>query len=263
MGLLSAKVAIVTGAANEIAQGIALRFCREGAIVIVVDPDSAQAEALASRIGVAGGEARAYGADLGQPGEAERLAGDIVTFQGGIDILVNASHPPLRWDRLDHDPLHRFRSAFEATVAPAVAAMAAVRPHMVRRGGGRIINVGSVYGASANEGVADAVTMDGALAALSRAAGVEWARDNVLINFLQGAVPDTAMFAAYRAEKGVIVDHLIEIMPMRRLAVPIEDIGGAALLLASDEGCFLVGQKVYADGGQHLVAAVFEPGATR
>ncbi len=192
MGLLSGQVAIVIGASNEIAQGIALRFGREGAILIAVDPDPAQADALAARIEAAGGKARAYGADIGQVGEAERLAADIVSFQGGIDILVNASHPPLCWARLDQDPSDRFRSAFEATVAPAVAAMTAVRPHMVRRGGGRINNVGSVYGASANEGVADVVTMDGALAALSRAAGVEWARDNVLVNFLQGAAPNDA-----------------------------------------------------------------------
>jgi 3-oxoacyl-[acyl-carrier protein] reductase len=105
--------------------------------------------------------------------------------------------------------------------------------------------------------------MDGALAALTRAAGVEWACDGILVNFLQPAVPDIAMFKAYRADRGAIVDHLIANMPMPRLADPVEDIGGAVMFLVSDEACFLVGHKVFADGGQHLVAAAFEPGASR
>ena len=141
--------------------------------------------------------------------------------------------------------------------------MRAVRPHMIRRGGGRIINVGSIYGPTANEGVADAVTMDGALAALTRSAGIEWARDNILVNYLQPAVPDIAVFRDYRAERGHIVDHLLHNMPMQRLADPVEDIGGAAMFLVSDEACFIVGHEVFADGGQHMTAAVFEPGAAR
>jgi 3-oxoacyl-[acyl-carrier protein] reductase len=156
-----------------------------------------------------------------------------------------------------------FATAYRATVQPAVAMMRAVRPHMIAGGAGRIVNVGSIYGPTANEGVTDAVTMDGALAALSRAAGVEWACDGILVNYLQPAVPDIAAFAEYRRARGAIVDHLIANMPMPRLADPIEDIGGAAMFLVSDEACFIVGHRVYADGGQHLVAAAFEPGAAR
>jgi 3-oxoacyl-[acyl-carrier protein] reductase len=120
-----------------------------------------------------------------------------------------------------------------------------------------------MYGPTGNEAVSDAMAADGALANLSRAVGVEWARHNILVNFLQGAMPDIPAFQEYRSKKSGIIDHLIGNTPMQRLADPVEDIGGAAMFLVSDEACFIVGHKVYADGGQHLTAAVFEPGATR
>jgi len=64
-----------------------------------------------------------------------------------------------------------------------------VKPHMLKAGGGRIVNLGSIYGASAQEGVTDAITTDGALAALTRSIGVEWAKDQILVNFLQPGLP--------------------------------------------------------------------------
>jgi 3-oxoacyl-[acyl-carrier protein] reductase len=134
---------------------------------------------------------------------------------------------------------------------------------MKAAGSGRIVNLGSIYGPTANEGVTDAVTMDFALTGLSRSAGVEWGRDGILVNFLQAAVPDIDVFAGYRARKGGSVDTLIANTAMPRLADPVEDVGGAAMFLVSDEACFILGHRVLADGGQHLTAAIFEPGAER
>jgi NAD(P)-dependent dehydrogenase (short-subunit alcohol dehydrogenase family) len=256
-------VAIVAGAAGEIAQGIARRFAREGAFVVLTDADTAAVAKAARIIAHEGGHAESHTADFRQPGAASSLAEKVASAHGGIDILINAGHAALSWAPLADKPEAEFAAAFGSVVLSAVAAMRAVRPHMVRRGGGRIVNVGSMYGPTANEGVVDAVTMDGALAALTRAAGVEWARDNILVNFLQPAVPDIETFASYRAKRGGIVDHLIRNMPMKRLADPVEDIGGAAMFLVSHEACFIVGHKVFVDGGQHLVAAAFEPGAAR
>jgi len=263
MGQIEGQVAIVTGAAGEIAQGIARRFAREGAFVVVVDADGAAADDAARRIVDEGGRAEARTADLREDGVAARLADAVATAHGRIDILVNAQHAALRWARLADKGEADFLAAYRQVVHTAVATMCAVRPHMAARGGGRIVNVGSIYGPTANEGVVDAVTMDGAMAALTRAAGMEWAPDLILVNYLQPALADIASLADYRAERGAIVDHLIANVPMRRLADPVEDIGGAAMFLVSDEACFIVGHKLYADGGQHMVAAAFEPGAER
>jgi NAD(P)-dependent dehydrogenase (short-subunit alcohol dehydrogenase family) len=259
MGLIEGQVAILAGGGNEVAQGVARRFAREGAKVVIVDRDEATAREAARR--VPGAEAHA--ADMTEPATAAALAQAVADRHGRIDILVNATHPALKWARLDDKPAAEFTAAFDEVVLSAVNGMKAVRPFMARAGGGRIVNLGSIYGPSANEGVSDAVTMDGALAALTRAAGVEWAKDGVLVNFLQPGLPDIAVFADYRAGRPDSVSALLENTPLQRLADPVEDIGGAALFLVCDEACFIVGHKLFADGGQHLTAAVFEPGAAR
>jgi NAD(P)-dependent dehydrogenase (short-subunit alcohol dehydrogenase family) len=263
MGQIEGQVAIVTGAASEVAQGIARRFAREGALVVLVDRDAAAATRAAAAILAEGGRAEAYSTDMAAEDAAASLAKAVAGAHGGINILVNGVHAALAWAPFAEKQESDFADAFSDVVLSAVAMMRAVRPHMQRCGGGRIVNVGSIYGPTANEGVTDAVTIDGALAALTRSVGIEWARDNILVNYLQPAVPDIAVFRKYHAERGRVIDHLLHNIPMQRLADPVEDIGGAAMFLASDEACFVVGHKVFADGGQHMTAAVFEPGAAR
>ena len=260
MGLIEGQVALLTGAVNELTQGIARRFAREGARVVLVDRDAAAAQAAARAI--PGAEARA--ADLTDPAAARALADAVIADHGRIDILLNGAHAALKWDRLaDKDVTADFTAAFNDVLLSALAMMQAVYPHMKAAGGGRIVNLGSIYGPTANEGVTDAVTMDFALTGLSRSAGVEWGKEGILVNFLQAAVPDIATFADYRAKKGRSVETLIANTAMPRLADPVEDVGGAAMFLVSDEACFILGHRVLADGGQHLTAAIFEPGAER
>jgi len=260
MGLIEGQVALLTGAVNELTQGIARRFAREAARVVLVDRDAAAAQAAARAI--PGAEARA--ADLTDPAAARALADAVIADHGRIDILLNGAHAALKWDRLaDKDVTADFTAAFNDVLLSALAMMQAVYPHMKAAGGGRIVNLGSIYGPTANEGVTDAVTMDFALTGLSRSAGVEWGKDGILVNFLQAAVPDIATFADYRAKKGRSVETLIANTAMPRLADPVEDVGGAAMFLVSDEACFILGHRVLADGGQHLTAAIFEPGAER
>ncbi|GAC1572038.1 MAG: hypothetical protein NVS3B5_00640 [Sphingomicrobium sp.] len=199
MDLIKGQVAIVTGASNEVSQGIARRFAREGATVILVDRNKAAAREAVT--GIRG--AAAYGAALNDPAAATALAESIFKAHGRIDILVNGAHPALKWERFDDKPVSDFTTAFADVVASALAMMKAVRPFMVKLGGGRIVNLGSIYGPSALEGVTDAVTTDGALAALTRAIGVEWARDNIVVNFLQPGLPDIEVFV----EHGTAVDR--------------------------------------------------------
>lgn len=259
MGLIEGQVAVLTGAGNELVQGIARRFVREGATVILVAADDAAATAAAAAVPGATGRA----ADLMTAAGARALADAVVGAHGKIDILLNGNHAALKWDRLDAKDPADFATAFATVVQSAVHAMQAVYPVMRKAGRGRIVNLGSVYGPTANEGVTDAVTMDGALTALTRSAGVEWAKDGILVNFLQAAMPDIAVFNDYRQKRGASVATLIGNTAMPRLADPVEDVGGAAMFLVSDEACFIVGHRVLADGGQHMTAAVFEPGAER
>jgi 3-oxoacyl-[acyl-carrier protein] reductase len=109
--------------------------------------------------------------------------------------------------------------------------------------------------------IADAVSTDWSLQGLTRAAAVEWGKYQILTNLLIPALIDIPEFQQYRAENPAYVDGLIMQMPLRRLGDSVEDLGGAALLLASDEGCFIIGHPVFADGGHHINTATFRPRA--
>ena len=253
MGILDGKVAVVAGA-NELAAGIAAKFSQEGARVIVIDRD---ADAVAQTAAGKGRQATVDTADA----TAVRAAIDaIAAAEGGLDILVNAAQPDTGWGPFSAKDPADFTRVFATVVQPAVNLMQAAYPHLRARGAGRVINLGSMYGSASHRDITDAVAADGALIALTRGVGLEWGRDQINVNFLQTAAPDITAFAEFRAQKGPGVDDLVELLPLARLADPIEDVGGAALFLASDEACFIVGHKVMADGGQHIAAPVFEPG---
>lgn len=263
MGQIEGQLAIVSGGGGGLGEGIAKRFAREGATVLVVDPDVAEAARVTAEIAATGGIATPICGDMAVPGLADRIAADAIRVHGRIDILVNAQWPIQSLTALDAKPAKDFADMLTGTTVAAVRAMQAVFPHMKAAAGGRIVNVGSPYGATAHEGISDAVTADGALMALTRSAGFEWGQHNILVNFLQSGAADIPAFHAWRRQRpDDRIDRLLAAKPMPRLADPVEDVGGAAMLLVSDEGCFIVGHRIMADGGQHLSAAVFEPGTT-
>src|SRR5262249_61608138 len=96
---------------------------------------------------------------------------------------------------------------------------------------------------------------------LSRAVGVEWAAEGILVNYLGPGAINVPEFRAWRESRTEAVDRRVRGLALQRLGDPVEDFGGALMFLLSDESCFVVGHPVLADGGQHLVAPVFEPGA--
>lgn len=253
MGLIEGQVAVIAGA-NALSRGIATKFAREGASVVLIDRD---ADALRFAAGEA--EIRVMEADLRDAVVAIDTLNAVAASAGNIAILVNAHQPATPWADVEAKSAADFSTAFGDVVLTALNSMQAVFPHMRKQGGGRIINLGSMYGAAAHRGIVDAVVSDGALAALTRGAGLEWARHQINVNFLQTAVPDIPEFNAFREQHSGKIEELVEILAMGRMADPIEDVGGAALFLASDEGRFIVGHKVFADGGQHIGPPVFEP----
>ena len=258
MGQINGYKVVVTASNAAAVAGLGgaavRRIVREGARVTLVAPDAAGAKSLVASLGA---QARFVESPLQGFGSAVTTAAQQL---GGLDALVNIVQPDTPWQAFEEKGVAGFQPAFDA-LGGAVSAMQAAWPHLRKRGdGARVVNVGSVYGASSYAHVADSVASDYALQGITRAAGVEWAPNGVRVNYLGPGALDVAEFRRWHQSSPAAIDHRVHSLALRRLGQPDEDFGGALMLLLSDEGCFLVGQTVYADGGQHLVAPVLEPG---
>jgi NAD(P)-dependent dehydrogenase (short-subunit alcohol dehydrogenase family) len=219
MAELTGKTAVIAGA-DEIGRGIAKRFARAGAAVSLADA------------------AAMNGA----------LSCDVLVLN-----LLGAPHLAA----LEQQGDAHFTAALER-VADAAALMRAALPAMRARGGGRIILIGHRYGESVNEGLGPYNAAATALLGLMRTAAVEWGKWGVATNLLL-PFADTAELRAAREKRPKIIDLFVGQTALKRAGDPIEDIGGAALFLASDDGAFINGQVIYADGGQHIAGPVLNP----
>jgi len=256
---LIGKVAVVTGGGQALGEAAARRLAREGAKVVVVDTDSAAGAATVKAIREAGGTAILVTADVAAPNEAVRVVAETLKAFGQLDVLVNAVQPATAWKSFAEKDDADF-DAVCASVLGAQRMMKAAYPQLRESGAARVVNVASAYGATSYLDVTDHVARDGALQGLSRAVAVEWGRDNITVNFLVPGLIDTPEFRRWHAAHPQRTDKLVKGVAMQRLGDPLEDFGGALMFLVSDEGCFVTGHPVYADGGQHLSAPAFEPG---
>ena len=227
MGQLEGKFVIVAGHASSLRDAAVERVKAEGAQVAVVDPT----------------------------GEAVRQAAEKA---GNVYALVNV----LR-SGTDGKVLNEASPAALADVLAQVAGFAdtmrAAHPWL-KRAEGRVANICSIFGSTGYAGLSENVTADHAIIGLTKAVGVEFARDLIRVNCLIPGALNVPEMQAFRAKQARHVDARVHGISLQRLGDPVEDLGGALMLLLSDEGQHLVGHPIYVDGGQHLAAPIFEPG---
>ena len=254
MSQLKGKRVLVLGA-DAIGRGIAIRFAREGAEVAVLDSMLARAEEVAQAIQRSGGRAMALACDLdAQMGPTLHTA---IAALGGVDVLVNNVLPMPVIAPLEEQSPASFNDAF-ARVQAAVCAMQASLPSMQQAGGGRISNVGHRYGEGVNEALAAYNCAAWSLVGLTRTAAVDWGRYQITTNLLL-PLADTPELRECHARRARIMDMMIGQLPLGRLGDPVEDVGAAALFLATDACSFVNGETLHGDGGQHVAGPVLNP----
>jgi NAD(P)-dependent dehydrogenase (short-subunit alcohol dehydrogenase family) len=245
---LDAKPAIVVGAALGIGRAIALALAGAGAKVACLDIDEAAAGETAVRIRSAGGTAMAHGCDVTSAASIADAVKAAIAAHGRPRILVNGAAmreptgtivelEPADWNR-----------AIAINLSGAYLMSRAVIPSMVEAGGGSIIHIASQMGRVGAPGRGVYCATKGALIQLAKVMAVDHARDNIRVN---------NAFAWRRRNR----THLVQIWkhgrrpgpgcaetPHRRLGQP-EEIGRAALFLASDASSFMTGSDLVIDGG--------------
>lgn len=178
---LTGKAAVVTGGGSGIGAAIALLFAREGADVAVLDRDEQHAVAVAEECRTFGGRALGLPVDVTDGDAVQQAMERVAQELGGIDVLVSAA------GILDETPLLEMTEAtFDKVLAVDLKGVfLAARwaaPHMVERGGGRIINIASQLGIKGGTGLTHYVAAKAGVIGMTKAMALELAEHNVLVN---------------------------------------------------------------------------------
>jgi 3-oxoacyl-[acyl-carrier protein] reductase len=242
---LSGKTALVTGASGGIGSGIARGLHKQGATVGISGTRREALDALAAELG---SRVHVLPCDLSNSEQVEALVPAAEAAMERVDILVNNAG-------LNRDALFvRIKDEdWEKVLAVDLTAAfrlsrAAVYP-MMRRRGGRIINITSIVGFTGNAGQANYTAAKAGLVGMSKSLAQEVAGRNVTVNCVAPGFVKSAMTDAL-GEK--IREGILERVPMKKLGMP-EDIAACVIYLASVEAGWVTGQTFHINGGMAMI----------
>ena len=241
MGVLDGQVAVVTGAAGGIGAAICAAFAAAGALVAGID--------LKAPEGVA---ELALAADVSSEAETLAAVGAVVARWGAVHVLVNGAAPydpagtvlelpPAEWERV-----------FAVQVRGAYLMSRAVLPSMIGAGGGSIIHIASQMGRVGSPGRPAYCAAKGALIQLAKVMALDHAAQGVRVNALSPGAVETGRMLYRHGTMEAARAASVPLHPIGRLGRP-EEIGEAALFLASGASSFMTGADLVVDGGYTAV----------
>jgi 3-oxoacyl-[acyl-carrier protein] reductase len=243
---VAGKTAIVTGAGTGIGRATAQLLAERGAKVVAAGLQPERLDEAVAAIAQAGGEAVAAHADVSHPRAIEEVANRAQQAFGGTDILVNNAgiYPLGPWHEMTAE---QFDEVFHVNVRGYQLLAQAVRPQMLARGGGAIVNVASVTFWTGMGQLSTYIASKGAVIGLTRALAREAGPDGIRVNAVApGAFPTAA--SAIHADQDKLWREVLEAQSIKRRG-EVEDVAKAIAFFASDESSFVTGQTLLVDGG--------------
>ena len=245
MPSLKDKIALVTGSTSGIGKGIASHFLTLGASVVVHGPDLASAESTATSMRSAGRDVDAVAGDLRYVDASHRIMRDVIARHGGIDILVNNAATVARCS-LEDATVEQWDTIMAVNLrAPFLLMQDAVRT-MKARGGGSIVNIGSINAYVGLPQLGPYSASKGALMTMTKNAAMAWGRYHVRVNQLNVGWTLTEGEEAVQRSDGKGPDWYQDACatrPFGRLLLPA-DIAAAAAYFASDDSAVISGAVV-------------------
>jgi NAD(P)-dependent dehydrogenase (short-subunit alcohol dehydrogenase family) len=248
---VSARVAVVTGAASGIGEGVARRLAADGHAVAVLDYDDEGARRVAAVLTSQGHKAVACEADVADRAALDRAYATVRAELGPVTIVVTAAGveafdpigeiSPERWDRI-----------LAVNLTGTFTAVQLAVPDMLEEGWGRIVTISSSSAQSGAPNMTHYVASKGGVIGLTKAFARELARHGITANTIPPTIVDTPMARKGEVEGHVpSIDVLAKMVPLGRVGTP-DDIAAACSYLCSEEGGYVTGQIIGVNGGMYL-----------
>ena len=259
MGRIQDKVAVVTGGGDGIGHAVCRRFAKEGAKVLVAELNPEDGKRVTDElVQEFGADARFVQTDVGQREDNVAMIDHARESWGRVDILVNNAWGGGTLGRVENKALETMARGMDVGFYGPLWAMQYVFPIMKEQGWGRVINLCSLNGVNAHMYTVHYNTAKEAVRTLTRTAAREWARHHILCNVICPAAA-TESYVAVMSQNPEMEKEILDNHPMHRMGDPEEDIGGAALFLASDDSRYVTGNTLFVDGGGHINGAAWNP----
>ena len=245
------KTAIVTGGAGGIGLSIASELAASGASVIILDINVNGEHHAVDRPFDGGGITMYRAVDLTDLKATTEATLDVVARTAGLDIVVNCAGRASVQNFLDSDP-EDWRMLVDVNLFGTMQMCHAAIPHLIERGGGRIINMSAECARIGSAGEAAYSAATGGIMSFTRSLARELARHQITVNCVSPGPTETQMFHESGAEDAGVLDKLLRATPLRRFAKP-DDIAAAVVFLASEHASLITGQVLSVSGGITMV----------
>jgi 3alpha(or 20beta)-hydroxysteroid dehydrogenase len=251
MGRVAGKVAIVTGAARGTGEATARLLAREGARVVVADIREEPARQVAKEIGSGAVFERL---DVTQQEDWRRVIDATAAREGGVDVLVNNA-AVLHMAAIEDTELAEYERVVRVNQVGTFLGIKAVAPVMRSAGRGSIVNVASIDGMSAKNGIIAYSASKWAVRGMTRVAAIELGRYGVRVNAVCPEAGSADMMRPYIPAgtepelAASFQQRILKTQMQRPLSEKIGDVASMILFLASDESASCTGADFLVDGG--------------
>jgi 2-deoxy-D-gluconate 3-dehydrogenase len=247
---LSGKAAIVTGANGGIGRGIALALAAAGASICVAGRNEQKSASVRGEIEALGVPVIAQRCDVNDEASIAQTIDATVAAFGAVDILVNnAGIVALNSPEAMSD--EEWMSVIDTNLSSVFRFCRAAHGALVKAGGGKIINIGSMYSIFGSPLAASYAASKGGVVQLTKSLAVSWAADNIQVNAILPGWIETDMTAPIATDMADLHAAIIARTPAGRFGQP-EELGGTAVYLASGASDFVTGQSIPVCGGYSI-----------
>jgi 2-deoxy-D-gluconate 3-dehydrogenase len=244
---LTDRIALVTGGNGGIGLGMARGLGQAGATVILVGRNAEKSAAALRQLQSEGLRGESLPCDVTDEGAVQRLFAEVGQRHGRLDILVNNAGSTVRKPPQDFT-LDEWNSVLDVNLTSAFLCSRAAYSLMVKAGGGKVINIGSILSIFGAAYAPAYCASKGGIVQFTKSLALAWAKDGIQANAVLPGWIDTELTVGARNQVPGLHERVLARTPAGRWGTP-QDLAGIAVFLASQASDFVTGAAIPVDGG--------------